>query len=392
MEKLNINSIKSFLPIFIALLLSLFLLSFFVSKLSSGEDGLNNFEDFALGTDTVALLGEHDGKKVHCHNLSDANDCLQPYLDSDFKKDAYLWLGNSQIHSINQLKNTDKLATSILHSHFAEMDKYFISFSQANANLQEHYLLFRYLLQKIDVDTLVLPIIFDDLRETGIRSTVISALQDNEFKKTLSQENYGRQIIKSYSNQNFSMEEFTDDGGTQRKENDTAGLDGSLQKKAELFLNNELSKHSDIWDQRPLLRGNFFIYLYRTRNWVFNINPSSKRNLIPGRYALNIKALENTLIEANKRSIRVITYIPPLRDDAEIPYDLDEYNDFINTVKNIAQKNNAQYANFEKIIPNALWGLKDTTTLNGGSEIDFMHFQGDGHKILAAEIIKEIDK
>ena len=76
------------------------------------------------------------------------------------------------------------------------------------------------------------------------------------------------------------MEEFTDDGGTQRKENDTAGLDGSLQKKAELFLNNELSKHSDIWDQRPLLRGNFFIYLYRTRNWVFNINPSSKRNLI----------------------------------------------------------------------------------------------------------------
>ena len=47
--------------------------------------------------------------------------------------------------------------------------------------LQEHYLLFAYLLDQFKISTLILPIVFDDLREDQIRSNIISILNYQKF-------------------------------------------------------------------------------------------------------------------------------------------------------------------------------------------------------------------
>ena len=47
---------------------------------------------------------------------------------------------------------------------------------------------------------------------------------------------------------------------------------------------------------------------------------------------------------------------------------------------------NINYKNFEKIIPNNLWGTKPGTSIERKKEVDFMHFQGPAHKILSSNI------
>ncbi len=51
-----------------------------------------------------------------------------------------LWLGNSQIHAINRFSPGEETASPELHRLFFRLNHYFLTFSQANANLQEHYL------------------------------------------------------------------------------------------------------------------------------------------------------------------------------------------------------------------------------------------------------------
>ena len=72
-----------------------------------------------------------------------------------------------------------------------------------------------------------------------------------------------------------------------------------------------------------------------------------------------------------------------IRTDVEVPYDLVEYETFKGQIEKLALLHHAQFANFERIVPGPLWGLKGSTTAGGKPELDFMHFQAEGHRILA---------
>ena len=140
------------------------------------------YEELALGDNNKINLASFSGNKVHCHDLEDLPDCLNGYEENSNKKPVTLWLGNSQIHAINQYKNNDKTASYELHQKIINYNRYFLTLSQPNANLKEHLLLFAFLLGNLPIDTLVLPVVFDDMRETGIRPS----LQRNTrtFKKS----------------------------------------------------------------------------------------------------------------------------------------------------------------------------------------------------------------
>ena len=84
-------------------------------------------------------------------------------------------------------------------------------------------------------------------------------------------------------------------------------------------------------------------------------------------------------------------YIAPIRNDFKIPYNLEDYNSFKKFIKGISNKNEINFVNFEKIIPNYLWGTKPGTNLGTKTEIDFMHFQGPAHKILSENIFNFIE-
>ena len=141
---------------------------------------------------------------------------------------------------------------------------------------------------------------------------------------------------------------------------------------------------------RPDLRGNFFGFLYKVRNYVFQIDPSTTRKILPGQYNKNFKAL-NSLIQMTKdNGIILIIYNAPIRNDVKLPYDIDQYNKFKKSLINLSNQNSVKYLNFENIVPNYLWGEKESTSISKKNEIDFMHFKARGHKILSEKIFKEM--
>ena len=168
------------------------------------------------------------------------------------------------------MKHGDKTAAHIMHKYLAPISKYFMTFSQPNANLQEHYLLFEYLALQLPVKTLVLSIVFDDMRETGIRPSLVEAFNNQVVNSRLHNTRIGRKMISLQGNQNSI-------------ENDFEALENTFQEQSEKYLNYKLGKFLKIWELRPTFRGRILTNLYFLRNWIFSITPSSVRKIIPGR-------------------------------------------------------------------------------------------------------------
>ena len=338
---------------------------------------VDKFDELALGQQNTSSFATVNKAQVHCHDLTDAPQCIGDFYNFRLKENLILWLGNSQLHAINQKRPGDVTASAILHIEAKSESKYLLTFSQPNASLQEHYLLFEYLSQKMPVTTLILAVVFDDLRETGIRPTLTEAFNDQEVSFRLNKTEIGRKMMSNQGNQDAAG-------------NDMAALDDTFQERSEKYLNTKLEKFWNIWEQRPTFRGNLLGNLYLFRNWAFGITPSSSRRMIPGRYIMNIDALKATVQSANEQGINVIVYIVPLRNDVKIPYDLNQYEKFKSEIKWISQGFNARFVNFESLVPANLWGTKNATTLGDRQELDFMHFQAGGHKLLADALFEEL--
>ena len=170
---------------------------------------------------------------------------------------------------------------------------------------------------------------------------------------------------------------------------DFNGLEGSIQATVESALDRYLTEFSIFWQMRGEIRGNLYLQLYRLRNFIFQIDASSVRKKIPGRYNRNMEALDKIIEVARVNNTKVLLYIPPLRTDKMIPYDLGEYAEFKDDIKS-RSTSNTTVIDFEKIVPDSLWGLKDSTDMTGKLELDFMHFKGEGHKVLSQALYEEI--
>jgi hypothetical protein len=338
------------------------------------------FENFALGKESTVVLGHVDGAKVHCHDLEDFDQCLAGYKRRGFELPVTLWLGNSQVHAINQYSVGEETAVPRLHRRFQEQDQYFLTLSQPNASLQEHLLLFSYLLKQIPINTLVLPVVFDDMREDGIRTSLAAALKDQNTSEILRTTSIGKSLIANHGDQDAAG-------------NDMAALEDTVQERSEKWLNGVLEKIWPLWAKRPTLRGNFLSSLYLLRNWALGIDPTSTRKMIPGRYAKNRDAFEAILDLAGKVGINVLVYVVPLRNDVKVPYDPDEYVFFKAEISTMAGRGNVRFVNLEGLVPSELWGSKAATTLGGRrQELDFMHFQAGGHRLLAEVLYQELNK
>ena len=68
----------------------------------------------------------------------------------------------------------------------------------------------------------------------------------------------------------------------------------------------------------------------------------------------------------------------------------EEYAAFKAEMATLADRPDVRFANLEDLVPADLWGAKAATTLGGGEELDFMHFQAGGHRLLAAALYREL--
>ncbi|MEP1143700.1 MAG: hypothetical protein ABJH52_08270 [Henriciella sp.] len=330
-------------------------------------------DEFALGTNNQLGVDRLDGQRVHCQALDTAGECIQASIARGYSK-RLVWLGNSQLHAINQSGEGDVTAPVLLADKLRQHEIDAVSFSQPNANFLEHQIVYHYLKQKLDPEILVLPAVFDDTREEQIRDDILLGIQE----PTVLQDLAGTKSLT------IAQAEGGNYSGTSASERQ------NLQSIVEDELDAGLSSVWTGWAAREEARSAISIALYRLRNSILGIKPTSKRKKIPSRYIDNLLAFEQLVCNAVESDILTIVYIAPIRNDYAPPYIASEYEGFRSDVHNITRDCSAHFVNLENLVPNNLWGTKEATTVGGEPELDFMHFQFPGHVILADEIEKQV--
>jgi hypothetical protein len=218
----------------------------------------------------------------------------------------------------------------------------------------------------------------DDLREDGVREIFFSALYDRNY------------VIQQNSNiANLLSKELSK--SSESKVEKTNGKQ-TTQDFSEAFLNKFLTQHSYLWSKREQVRGNLITWLYKLRNTVFGIRPGTTRKMIYDTYQRNFEALKGILDLSKEKGTLVYVYIPPIRSDVDSPYDKDEYKKFkVDLLKLVSRYPNVKLKDYSTIVPGKWWGYKDPTNLFDKYELDFMHFQFQGHKILSDSIVEFIN-
>ena len=362
----------------IILVVSAILASVILRFLFSGE---RNFEDAALGTLTVSYEAKDElGKDIHTTKQSEAEVLDMLAVAKSANRKVFV-LGNSQTHSINQKLEGEVVYPELLHA--LDSSTAVLTNSLPNANLQEFYVILSWWLQQAKFDQVIVPVFMDDLREDGLRKDFLSALGRSNFQL---------EGLDAFNAElNAQLRELQPSASSQAEED--GNDDETPQDYVERELNVWLTEHSETWSNRPNARGDLFLALYRWRNQLFKISATTKRKMIPARKKKNMEALKRILELTASQEIPTLIYIPPIRTDVEVPYDLKEYDAFKTEVKDAVVKHaHADFKNLEGIVPGELWGLKASTTGVDEPELDFMHFQFRGHEILADSLAQFVTR
>jgi len=368
------------------LILSYWIISIFFS-------GTAKFEELALGTETITYQAlDKEGKIIHLQHIDsvEKNEFVSGWVKRG-KKDVVFILGNSQTHSINQKKDNEVNYVELLHNANPLSMREVLCVSQPNAGLQEFYLSYAYWKTIFPIRQVIIPVFMDDMREDGVRADVFfSSLVEEKFqlKDTTQQmvHKINADLRSFWSHNNVNA-------GSTVKNEMSLSSDETLQERTEKKINTWLDMHSVVWSNRQNVRGDFFNWTYRLRNTVLGINANTIRKMIPQRYDLNLEALNLMVNDCLASEISIVLYIPPIRFDVTLPYDLDEYQRFKSDIEAIAKKHPGKivFKNYESSVPPELWGYKDATNLKDEREIDFMHFQFRGHRILADSLQRSMN-
>ena len=287
---------------------------------------------------------------------------------------SFVWLGNSQLHYINQFKNGEHTAPYLLRKGIDCPDiQVPIAMSLPNANLQEHYVLALYALKRAPIRAVVVSLVFDDLREDGLRDE-FAGLVTPADREQLRASPVGRSVLAR-----------ADAGwkdGNRAEAN--SGLEGFVQKHIEDRLNDGLASIFSLWADRPNLRNRILIDLYYLRNAVLGIKPTSVRKLIPARYERNMESLTELAKLCAERKIPLLAYVAPIRQDQSMPYEPTQYAAWKQEAGTLLERHGAKLINLEALVPAQAWGSYH------GEDVDFMHFQAKGHELLAAAVLPHI--
>lgn len=157
-----------------------------------------------------------------------------------------------------------------------------------------------------------------------------------------------------------------------------------MQQRVERWLDGRLSSAWALWASRSQIEGNTRIAIYYFRNWALGIKPTTIRKVIKIRYKRNMDAFRDILEDYKARRIPVVLYIAPIRQDKQLPYDQEEYRQWKEEVSSLSRAEGARLINLETLVPPGYWGSYH------GNDVDFMHFQGPGHKMVAEALAPHV--
>jgi hypothetical protein len=333
-------------------------------------------ENFALGAENQAAFESWNGRRITAATPRDIAELIEHEAKATSpatpRPRRVLWLGNSQLHAINQFRTGDHLGPYWL-AESCDCDP--LGISLPNASLQEHLVLTHTITARLPVSAVVVKLVFDDLREDGLRDDLAPMLS-TEVRQSLGQSDIGAALMRNWD------EKSRAGGGADK----TKGLEGFAQKYVEDQLVDGLAALVPLWADRPHLRSRLFADLYDARNWALGITPSTVRRVIKLRFEKNMRAFEALIEYTRKADVPLLVYIAPIRQDVPLPYEVEAYRRWVADVARIAADRGFRFLNLERLVPAHQWG-----SVRKG-DIDFMHFQGSGHKLLADALHPEVQR
>ncbi|MEO6490241.1 MAG: hypothetical protein ABIO04_09900 [Ferruginibacter sp.] len=358
-----------FLPIIVAII---FLYTYQRNK--------RNAEEIGLGESTFIYTPYVNNYPIHINNISLA-DSMKRGWELNGSKLLSLWFGNSQVHGINQYKDGQQNCIQFCYDYLQPANKTILGISYPNANLQEILLSVLFFTNKFpQAKTIIVPVFYDDMREDGIRND----LKSDEMRKFFSLSPW-----KQFYENIPSIASLAHIDSAQ-KNGDMKALHETAQEASEKFLDSCLYKYWSLWTKRSAIRANIFNDLYILRNTSLGIKANTIRKMIPGRFKDNYNAFLNLVAYGKSANLHILIYIPPLRNDVTPPFNMEEYEAFKQTVEHDATLAGAKFLMLENLVPPRYWGAKPSTSMGKGQEIDFMHFQQEGHRMIGDTISKTL--
>lgn len=376
-------SIRLIFPFLIGLCFSIFLLNVALKSIESQKLAAENF---ALGAENTPFYAEDGDINFHCGDFRyyPLSNCFEDYKNMVHPKPITLYMGNSQLHGVNQVTKFGYNSSSkILYEYLKTKDEHLMTLSMPNISLQEQFATFEYVNSQIEkVKNIIIAVSFDNTRETGLRKGLKKMFNDKALVQGLSESSFGKGLLVKYN-----TEENQNSG-------DMNALEDTFQKVVEKDLNSKFGHFWRTWSMRGVLRTFSLIRVYKFRNNILGLNSSSERSKIPSRYKENFDALNELLLRAKSKNINVILYAVPLRPVSKIPYHKEEYSQFKKDLKAISDKHQVSFYNLEDLVPINFWGTYDGNVHSSvkKGEVDFMHFQAGGHELLGARLIEIISQ
>ncbi|HMO61654.1 MAG TPA: hypothetical protein PKC39_09840 [Ferruginibacter sp.] len=364
-----------FSPVFHVLLpiaSGIFLLYAFRNKVGTAED-------IGLGKDTYRYYPYAGKYPIHLKSPRQLSQFTIGWKQRG-EDSVYLWLGNSQLHGINQYSPGQVNAVEALQQQLQPYNTEVMGASYPNANMQELLVSALYFVPLLKVKALIVPVFFDDMREDNIRQAlqlpgVAAAVKERRIYVD-SIQNIAAKFLQETGEKDDAVAAYT--------------TGSSPQAVTERWLNRTLRDNWQIWKKRPDYRGAAFNFLYLCRNQLLGIHAGTVRHVIPGVYRQNYMAISALLQFCRDQNIPLVIYIPPIRNDIPLPYNSNDYSKFKNDIERDCRAEGARFINLENLLPPGVWGSKSATRLNGKDmeEIDFMHFRAQGHQLLADTMFK----
>ncbi len=318
-----------------------------------------DFDEVGLGLGTSSHYLTYKGKSIHCAAYPDAHDCVETLKNLPGKKLA--WIGWSQLHGINKYQKNEKTAPWLMTDSLRLKEANLITFSLPNLTPLEQQVYLDYLTQQADLDGVILGVWLKGMTNEGVRESV-------------------QQMVKP-----------TDRDSNKKNEIQT------IQEKTESALVRYLESNTRLWAARPEAQGQLAVFfkdikypILQLRNWLLGMEPAKR--VIPiskDRYALHLKAWQQTLEFLKQRNIKVLLYVPPRPINDFFPFNSTEYENFKQEFSQLAQQYGVPLINIEDSVKGDVWGK----IKSGGAIVtDFSHFTAHGHNMLAQALLPQVER
>jgi hypothetical protein len=341
-------------------------------------------EEVGLGKNTSGVNSVYEGDLIFATDDASFLKVKKSILKA--KGEGYkiaLVLGASQTYSVNNKKEDDNIFVFYANqmSDKKNLKIKFFLFSRPNGNLHDilsSYLRFRQ--NETKPDWLIIPMVYDDLREKGIQAVVLNPVKKIAFESTILAEQGVQNILEKL--------QVTSKKENYNKNSSVNVLAHSPQEKLENYLVGKLSSSWEAFTYRQNIISNIKLMTSALTIKVFGKLFQRRVPEVPENMKKwNMQAFESIISISKADNVKLFVYKQP-HPQGIVPFyhTREKYDLFFSKLKLKSEKQNFFFFDYEALVPLKYWG-----ETNEGRQ-DVFHFQVEGHKILSENIMSTFMK